>query len=336
MHSSIYIFGGGASNKTRFNDVLKLDLTYSNEGFVQCDEVGQDSVRQPDKRTYHAATLVSKFIVTCGGEGRGDLNDFWAFDIQRREWCQPEVQGKETFCAKRFHTMTTIQDTKAITFGGCHSDYVFLNDINLFDLTSFLKNPARNPIICTKINPVGEQPSKRWGHSACAYKDEVYIFGGRNDLDVNDIWKFKTEDKRWEKVIAHGAIPTARRRHSSVFVSSAFVMFGGFDASFYSDIHIIDFLGTNKRKMTIDKSTYRRDYQQIYREGSSTDLTLLVKEKKFKVNRGLLLSRIVQREFDYEIDKKEFDGSILQYIDTIIKSQECEFYKQILSATPGS
>ena len=100
--------------------------------------------------------MIRNYIVTCGGEAQGDLNDFWTFDVETKRWHKPDVFGIESFCAKRFHTMTTISNTKVITFGGCHSDYVFLNDINLFDLTGYCEDPRRNPIYCSKITMNGE------------------------------------------------------------------------------------------------------------------------------------------------------------------------------------
>jgi hypothetical protein len=38
-------------------------------------------------------------------------------------------------------------------------------------------------------------------------------------------------------------MPKARRRHSTVFIASSLIMFGGFDGNFYNDLHI---LHTNK------------------------------------------------------------------------------------------
>jgi hypothetical protein len=71
---------------------------------------------------------------------------------------------------------------RVVTFGGCHSEYMHLNDVNIFDLTNFIDN--NDPYItCTKVNfqsgvPV---PTSRWGHTANVYNDEVYVHGGRNE-----------------------------------------------------------------------------------------------------------------------------------------------------------
>ena len=96
----------------------------------------------PTARTYHAATLVDKYMIIVGGESSSsDLNDLWALDLELKKWFKPSIEGHDNFIAKRFHTANTIQKNKVITFGGCHSEYIHLNDLNIFDMTNFLDSP---------------------------------------------------------------------------------------------------------------------------------------------------------------------------------------------------
>ena len=98
------------------------------------------------------------------------------------------MEGHEHFMAKRFHTANTIKDTMVVTFGGCHSEYHHINDLNLFDLTAFLENPKVNKVICTKITQTKNVPSTRWGHGAAVYENsKLLILGGRNDNDISDL-----------------------------------------------------------------------------------------------------------------------------------------------------
>lgn len=81
-------------------------------------------------------------MIVVGGESNSsDLNDFWALDLEFKKWLRPEIHGGHNYMAKRFHTANTILTNKVITFGGCHSEYVHLNDLNLFELERFLKKP---------------------------------------------------------------------------------------------------------------------------------------------------------------------------------------------------
>lgn len=81
-------------------------------------------------------------MVVIGGEATSDLKDFWALDLDSLIWRKPNVQYLEHYTPKRFHTASAINDTKVVTFGGCHSEYVHLNEIHIFDLTSFLANSS--------------------------------------------------------------------------------------------------------------------------------------------------------------------------------------------------
>jgi len=77
-------------------------------------------------------------MVVIGGESNSaDLNDCWALDLESFLWIKPEIRGQNHFTPKRFHSANTIMKTKVITFGGCHSEYVHLNELVIFDLTNF-------------------------------------------------------------------------------------------------------------------------------------------------------------------------------------------------------
>lgn len=48
----------------------------------------------PSARTYHASTLVGRYMVVIGGESNSsDLNDLWTLDLELKKWLRPEVQG---------------------------------------------------------------------------------------------------------------------------------------------------------------------------------------------------------------------------------------------------
>ena len=53
----------------------------------------------------------------------------------------------------------------------------------------------------SRVKPNGAQPEARNGHSACIYKNNMYIFGGRNDNEkLNDIWKFDILKQEWSEI----------------------------------------------------------------------------------------------------------------------------------------
>jgi hypothetical protein len=198
-----------------------------------------ETQNNPLARTYHASCLLDKFMIVSGGEAQilADLQDLWAFNLETREW--RELKFTERFHAKRFHTASAISGNRVVTFGGCHSEYVHLNEVNIFDLTNFVSKGDVN-ISCIKVDcKVG--PSSRWGHTANVFKDKVYVHGGRNDADVGDLWVFDADNQslKWSQVPLQQPIPKPRRRGSAVFISSSLVLFGGFDGEFYNDLHTL-------------------------------------------------------------------------------------------------
>lgn len=139
-------------------------------------------------------------MVVIGGEANSDLKDFWALNLDTMTWHKPNIEGFSTYTAKRFHTASTISESKIVTFGGCHSEYVHMNEMHIFDLTDYLKyyqSIPSTPINCNKVNVTEGVPSTRWGHSAATYRDKLYILGGRNEHDIIDLHEFDPLTQKW-------------------------------------------------------------------------------------------------------------------------------------------
>ena len=137
----------------------------------------------PSTRTYHATCFIKNYMVIVGGEANSDLRDIWALNLDTLMWYKPEVQGFDNYTPKRFHTVSAITDTKIVTFGGCHSEYVHMNELHVFELSKFFEDPSdiNNMIECTKVTVTEGVPSTRWGHAAAAANGKLYILGGRNE-----------------------------------------------------------------------------------------------------------------------------------------------------------
>lgn len=154
----IYLFAGGQQQKARFNDLFQLkfinkpilDRSNSHSLYVEKVKPVENSLL-PSARTYHASSLIRQYMVSIGGEANSDLKDFWAFDLNSNTWFKAEVDFKDYFTPKRFHTISTISDTQIVSFGGCHSEYVHMNEMHIFDLTQFFVDPSNqeNRVIAT-------------------------------------------------------------------------------------------------------------------------------------------------------------------------------------------
>ena len=171
-----------------------------------------------------------------------------------------------------------------------------LNDLNLFDLTNFEQTGV---IHCVKIDLTQNVPDTRWGHSAVVDGSKLYVLGGRNDHDINDVHSFNLETMTWKSLdVSDQNAPKARRRHSCVIIGSSIIMFGGFDGEFFNDLHILPLEQIDSEQIEVEESIL---YQQIISSESldgelilsKSEITfeLLFDDSKVRVvaNRALLL-----------------------------------------------
>ncbi|XP_071963055.1 kelch domain-containing protein 3-like isoform X2 [Antedon mediterranea] len=96
-------------------------------------------------------------------------------------------------------------------------------------------------------------PFMRYGHSAIAYNDNIYIFGGRNDPDgaCNELYCFQTSTFKWCLPKPSGDIPPARDGHSVCLIKNKMYVFGGYEDEsqcFSNSVH----------KLNIDKMRWKK------------------------------------------------------------------------------
>jgi len=49
-------------------------------------------------------------MIIVGGEATTDLKDLWALDLEKKIWYNPQINFLDLYAAKRFHTVTAIND----------------------------------------------------------------------------------------------------------------------------------------------------------------------------------------------------------------------------------
>lgn len=87
-------------------------------------------------------------------------------------------------------------------------------------------------------------PFQRYGHTAVAYGDQIFVWGGRNDIEAcNVLFCFDTNTLQWSCPEVTGMIPGARDGHSACIVNHCMYVFGGFEEQidrFSQDVHTLD------------------------------------------------------------------------------------------------
>ena len=208
----------------------------------------------------HTTTIVGSNIYVFGGCDAGTcFNDLYVLDADSFYWSAPYVVG-DIPLPLRAMTCTAV-GKKLVVFGGGDGP-AYYNDVYVLDTVNF--RWSKPQILGDKV------PSKRRAHTACLYKNGIYMFGGGDGVRaLNDIWRLDVSDmtKMSWKLISNADRPSAggkdvrpkgRGYHTANMVGSKLIVFGGSDGGdcFY-DVWIYD-IDAHYWKAVPIPLTYRR------------------------------------------------------------------------------
>lgn len=189
-------------------------------------------------------------------------------------WTRPTVHGD---VPPPLRAMTTTAVNKKLVIFGGGDGPTYYNDIYVFDTVT---NRFTKPKLTS-----GQQPSRRRAHTACLYKNGIYIFGGGDGVRaLNDVWRLDVTDLNkpfWKLISAPtrdrpgGSTtsltsdgrpslrtdvhrPSPRGYHTANMVGSKLIVFGGSDGDeCFRDVWVFD-VETNIWKSVGIKLSYPR------------------------------------------------------------------------------
>jgi hypothetical protein len=190
----------------------------------------------------HTTTLIGSNIYIFGGcDARSCFNELYVLDADAFYFSNPFVCG-EIPVPLRAMTCTAV-GKKLVVFGGGDGP-AYYNDVYVLDTVNFR---------WTKPNIGGDrQPSKRRAHTACLYRNGIYVFGGGDGVRaLNDVWRLDVADTNkmsWKLISApsSGSMedktkPSARGYHTANMVGSKLIIFGGSDGGeCFRDVWVFD------------------------------------------------------------------------------------------------
>lgn len=142
-NNRIIMFGGGGSNKTRFNTIHILDWNTKvwTEIAPKCTLVfNSENQPAPWERTYHSSQLLYPYLIVYGGQGVADLDDLWVCHLETMKWTEIATEKNSTKpCGRRFHSSCLVGN-QFFVIAGCYLKYRPLSDIFSIDLTNLVKN----------------------------------------------------------------------------------------------------------------------------------------------------------------------------------------------------
>ncbi|KAI0158210.1 galactose oxidase [Xylariaceae sp. FL1272] len=201
----------------------------------------------------HTTTLVGSNVFVFGGcDSRACFNDLYVLDADSFHWSTPVVAG-EVPLPLRAMTCTAV-GKKLVVFGGGDGP-AYYNDVYVLDTMSYKWHKPRI---------VGDQtPSARRAHTACLYKNGIYVFGGGDGVRaLNDIWRLDVSDihkMSWRLISGSDSSPRsgspgggsrlgggvskpqARGYHTANMVGSKLIIYGGSDGGeCFNDVWVYD------------------------------------------------------------------------------------------------
>ncbi|KAI0016144.1 galactose oxidase [Xylariomycetidae sp. FL0641] len=211
----------------------------------------------------HTTTLVGSNIYVFGGcDSRACFNELYVMDADSFHWSRPYVTG-DVPAPLRAMTCTAV-GKKLVVFGGGDGP-AYYNDVYVLDTTNFRWHRPR--IVGSSKGSSGSSsngaplmPSARRAHTACLYKNGIYVFGGGDGVRaLNDIWRLDVSDMHkmsWRLIsgpsrssdIASkdgtsdaGPKPKARGYHTANMVGSKLIVYGGSDGGeCFNDVWVYD------------------------------------------------------------------------------------------------
>lgn len=171
-------------------------------------------------------------------------------------WSRPTVSGD---IPPPLRAMTTTAVNKKLVIFGGGDGPTYYNDIYVFDTVT---NRYTRPKLTG-----GAPPSRRRAHTACLYKNGIYIFGGGDGVRaLNDVWRLDVSDlskPSWKLISGPPSIrhvgasttslssmsnkdqpqqrPTARGYHTANMVGPKLIVYGGSDGDeCFRDVWVFD------------------------------------------------------------------------------------------------
>ncbi|KUJ24248.1 galactose oxidase [Mollisia scopiformis] len=190
----------------------------------------------------HTTTLIGSNIYVFGGcDARSCFNELYVLDADAFYFSCPYVCG-EIPVPLRAMTCTAV-GKKLIVFGGGDGP-AYYNDVYVLDTVNFR---------WSKPKIAGDrQPSKRRAHTACLWRNGIYVFGGGDGVRaLNDVWRLDVADTNkmsWKLISPPSTGPTedktkpkARGYHTANMVGSKLIIFGGSDGGeCFRDVWVFD------------------------------------------------------------------------------------------------
>jgi hypothetical protein len=219
----VLVFGGFDETNALRSDLWLLEISGRNATWSSLDP----STVRPSPRAAHSTVLYNSQIIVTGGQGNtGEGADSvmlgsWVFDIALERWIRRELIGTAV-PRVAYHTQHYAT--------GPGLTFIVMGASNRERFTNTIFFASTEKMEWSRLRPAGLQPTRRGGHAAAAWGQDMVIFGGINPRrGVNgETWWFFGQDLTWSLVSSpEGQSPMARSMHAYDRLGSYLLIHGG-------------------------------------------------------------------------------------------------------------
>jgi N-acetylneuraminic acid mutarotase len=210
----------------------------------------RENTMEHKKRHGHSSCFINNHLYIFGGlvtdsndpTIETDSNECLIYNTTTHQW--NKLLSKYH---SHFHSAVNYQNRYMIVFGGRHNVNGFFNTTVVFDTLTEEWNI---------MNSIGEVPCARYGHKCIVLNDEMYLFGGIDNMgfDCNDLYALNLVNKKWKKIELIGNVPSGRYHFIMELIESKLIVFGGTSSKhkYLNDLYSINVDTRECKKIEVD------------------------------------------------------------------------------------
>uniref|UniRef100_A0A1A8BYM2 F-box protein 42 n=1 Tax=Nothobranchius kadleci TaxID=1051664 RepID=A0A1A8BYM2_NOTKA len=221
-NGDVYLLGG--RNSGWLGDFWKYNVVCNKWTQLSC--TGEAA---PEELEQHSMVAHKGFLYVFGGllDSASTMSRcaFWVFDVVKQEW----VQFQEKANPLQSQMPSNRKGHSAVVIGSAMLIYGGLVDIKgsseeFWSLDFGTTN-------WSQLGPSGSSgPGPRQSHSAVAYQEAMFLFGGLRGLqEMQDFWKWDSSSDAWT-CLRRMSSPPRLLGHSAVVFKDNMFLFGGGDS----------------------------------------------------------------------------------------------------------
>ncbi|XP_056145606.1 leucine-zipper-like transcriptional regulator 1 [Lampris incognitus] len=219
----VYVLGGRDSSC--LGDLWRYTVALNEWTELVCT-----SEAAPDELEEHSMVAHEGFLYVFGGMLDSAYTEWrcplWVFDITKQKWIQ--WQGKKS--SPQSQMPTNRKGHSAVVFGSAmfvYGGYIDMRGSTQEFWTLDFDTMAWSLLDSSQQVSMGPGPGPRHCHSAVAYQDCMYLFGGLRGLrEQRDLWMWNSTSHTWSCLKAMSG-PSKLVGHSAVAYKDSMLVFGG-------------------------------------------------------------------------------------------------------------